>query len=152
MLLFYICNSYNLNNTIMKKTTQQAGIRILIVPTLIFSFFLLNSCMNTNNPTYTKTTTGNGSPGANEVYIQGMAFSPSTLTITTGTTVTWTNKDAATHTVTSDTPLFDSGNVAANGTYSYTFNNAGTFAYHCNIHPTMKATIVVNAYVAPSGY
>lgn len=135
----------------MKKTIQQAGIRILIAPALLFVFFLLNSCMNTNNPTYTKTST-TGTQGANEVIIQGMAFSPVTLTITAGTTVTWTNKDAMTHTVTSDTGLFDSGNIAANGTSSYTFANAGTFAYHCAIHPSMKATVVVTVYTPPTGY
>ena len=109
--------------------------------------------MNTNDPTYTKSSnTTNGTPGANEVYIQGMAFSPVTLTVTAGTTVTWTNKDAMAHTVTSDSTLFVSGNIVANGTYSYTFNSAGTYPYHCAIHPTMKAKVIVNPYVAPPGY
>jgi plastocyanin len=139
----------------MKKIIQHAGIRILIAPVILFTFILLNSCMNTNNPTSTKTTTTNtttGTQGANEVYLQGMAFSPVTLSVTAGTTVTWTNKDAMTHTVTSDTGLFDSGNVAANGTYSYTFSTAGTYAYHCSIHPSMKASVVVTVYVPSTGY
>lgn len=141
----------------MKKVIQQSGIRILIAPSILFTFFLLNSCMNTNNPTYTKTTTTTtttttGTQAGNEVFIQGMAFSPNILTITAGTTVKWTNKDAMVHTVTSDTNVFDSGNIAVDGTYSYTFNDAGTFAYHCTIHPSMKATVVVNPYVTPSGY
>jgi len=137
----------------MKKITQHAGIRILIAPALLFIFILLNSCMNTNDPTYTKTSnTTTGTQGANEVYIQGMAFSPVTLTVTAGTTVTWTNKDAMAHTVTSDSTLFVSGNIVANGTYSYTFNSAGTYPYHCAIHPTMKAKVIVNPYVAPPGY
>jgi|ERR1035437_9566531 plastocyanin len=132
----------------MKKTTQFAGIRILTLPALMFIFFSLYSCSNMNSPTYTKTSTT--SQGANEVFIQGMAFSPVTLTVTTGTAVKWTNKDGVNHTVTSDNALFDSGNIATNGTYSYTFNNAGTFTYHCSIHPTMKATIIVNVPI--SGY
>jgi len=135
----------------MKKINQLAGIRILSVPALLFVFFLVNSCMNTNNPMDTKTTNNTGTQGANEVFIQGMAFSPAALTVMAGTTVTWTNKDGMTHTVTSDTSLFDSGNVASNATYSYTFANAGTYAYHCTIHPSMKGTITVTAYVAP-GY
>ena len=94
----------------------------------------------------------NSTPSANEVLIQGMAFSPSTLNVTAGTVVEWTNKDAMVHTVTSDSTLFDSGNIAINGVYSYTFNTVGTFRYHCTIHPTMKATVVVTAYVAPPGY
>ncbi len=79
----------------------------------------------------------------NSVTIANFAFSPATLTVKAGTTVTWTNKDSATHTVTSDTGAFDSGNVANNATYSYTFGSAGTFAYYCGIHPAMKATVVV---------
>lgn len=83
-------------------------------------------------------------PGANEVFIQGMAFSPSTITVTAGTTVTWTNKDGVAHTVTSTTSLFDSGSISAGGTYSHTFSTAGTFPYLCTVHPTMTATVKVN--------
>ena len=137
----------------MKKATQHAGIRIFIIPAILFISLLINSCMNTNNPTYTKTTNPTtGTQGANDVYIQNMAFSPVSLTVIAGTTVTWTNKDAMTHTVTSDSTLFNSGNIPVNGVYSYTFATAGTFSYHCSIHPTMKAKVTVNAYVPPSGY
>jgi plastocyanin len=76
------------------------------------------------------------------------AFSPASLTIKAGTTVTWKNTTAASHTVTSDDgKSFDSGSAnpiaAQSGTFSFTFTTAGTFAYHCAIHPFMKATIVV---------
>jgi amicyanin len=76
------------------------------------------------------------------------AFSPDTLTIKVGTTVTWTNRTTAPHTVTSDDGTsFDSGIsnpiAPSGGTYSHTFNKAGTFAYHCMIHPVMKAMIIV---------
>ena len=76
------------------------------------------------------------------------AFSPATLTIKTGTTVTWKNTTAAPHTVTSDDgKTFNSGTsnpiAAQSGTFSFTFTTAGTFAYHCEIHPFMKATIIV---------
>jgi plastocyanin len=78
-----------------------------------------------------------------EVTIKGFAFTPGTLTIKVGTTVKWTNQDSVAHTVTSDTGLFDSGDLAAGDTFSYTFTQAGTFAYHCTMHPSMTATIVV---------
>ena len=76
------------------------------------------------------------------------AFSPATLTIKTGTTVTWKNTTAVGHTVTSDDgKTFNSGTsnpiAAQSGTFSFTFTTAGTFAYHCEIHPFMKATIIV---------
>jgi plastocyanin len=75
-------------------------------------------------------------------------FTPSTLTITAGTTVTWKNATTVSHTVTSDdSKSFDSGTAnpiaAQSGTFSFTFSTPGTFAYHCEIHPFMKATIIV---------
>jgi amicyanin len=78
------------------------------------------------------------------------AFSPTTLTIKVGSTVTWTNMTPAPHTVTSDDgKSFDSGLsnpiAPSGGTYSFTFKQAGTFSYHCQIHPYMKATIIVTA-------
>jgi len=137
----------------MKKETQHAGIRILIAPAILFICLLINSCMNTNNPMYSPTTNPTtGTQGANDVYIQNMAFSPATLTVAAGSTVTWTNKDAMTHTVTSDSTLFNSGNIVVNGVYSYTFTTVGTYSYHCSIHPSMTAKVIVSAYVTPSGY
>jgi len=92
-------------------------------------------------------------PSGNNVTIQSSAFSPTAITVTAGATVTWTNKDAIAHTVTSDASLFDSGSIAANGVYSYTFATAGTYHYHCTFHTMMTGTVVVNAASSPgSGY
>jgi plastocyanin len=77
------------------------------------------------------------------VTLANFAFSPTTLTVKVGTTVTWTNKDSTSHTVVSDTGVFDSGNLAPNATYTYVFAKAGTFNYHCSIHPSMKGTVIV---------
>ena len=76
------------------------------------------------------------------------AFSPLSLTIKVGMKVTWTNTTGTGHTVTSDDgKTFDSGLStpisASGGTYSFTFTKAGTFNYHCQFHPFMKATIIV---------
>ena len=81
----------------------------------------------------------------NSVSIQGLAFKPASVSVTAGTTVTWTNNDSVTHTITSDTGAFNSGNVAPGATYSYKFGQAGTFAYHCSIHTTMQGTVVVKS-------
>lgn len=83
------------------------------------------------------------------ITIQGFAFSPATITVPVGTKVTWTNQDPATHTVTSDTGAFDSKNLTTGSTFSFTFSQAGSFAYHCNIHTRMTATILVTAAAAP---
>lgn len=81
----------------------------------------------------------------NQVNLSNMSFTPNSLTVPVGTSVTWTNKDAVTHTVTSDTGLFDSGNLTSGSKYTYTFPTAGTYAYHCKIHAGMTGTIVVTA-------
>ena|SRR2546426_11644139 len=71
-------------------------------------------------------------------------FSPKTLTVKVGTTVTWKNTTQVAHTVTSDDGAsFDSGVVPAGGIFTFTFAKAGSYAYHCDIHPYMKATIIV---------
>jgi len=80
--------------------------------------------------------------GANAVDIKNFAFSPSTLTVKKGDSVTWTNNDSTTHTVTSS-GNFDSGQLAPGKTFSHTFSEAGTFSYGCSIHPSMKGTVTV---------
>jgi plastocyanin len=75
--------------------------------------------------------------------IKGFAFAPATIMVMRGTTVTWTNLDSASHTVSADGYEFDSGTLKKGDTFSQTFNDAGTFAYHCNFHPSMTGTIVV---------
>ena len=82
------------------------------------------------------------------VSISGFAFSPATLNIGVGDTVTWTNNEstAIPHTVTSDTGTeLNSATLNPTNTYSHTFTTAGTFTYHCSIHPTMHGSVVVAA-------
>jgi plastocyanin len=88
---------------------------------------------------------------ASAVTIDNFAFTPAELSITTGTTVTWTNAQGAPHTVTSDTGgQFDSGIFNQGQTFSHTFNDAGEFPYHCNVHPSMTAVVNVAAAAAPA--
>jgi len=71
------------------------------------------------------------------------AFSPASLTVRVGTRVTFTNRDQATHTFTANGGLFNSGLVASGKSYAFTFMSTGTFAYHCQIHASMTATLTV---------
>ncbi|HZO72546.1 MAG TPA: plastocyanin/azurin family copper-binding protein [Ktedonobacteraceae bacterium] len=74
------------------------------------------------------------------------SFNPSTLTISVGTTVIWTNRTTTPHTITSDTGMFNSGlndPIEAGFTFTYKFTKPGTYKYHCALHPTMTATITV---------
>ena len=78
-----------------------------------------------------------------DVSIQGFAFIPQDLTVTQGTTVKWTNLDGAPHTSTSDDGVWDSGTLSTGQTYTFTFGPSGMHPYHCEIHPSMIATITV---------
>lgn len=84
------------------------------------------------------------------VQIADSAFSPTTLTIAVGDTVTWTNADDRPHTVTSNDGAFDSGNLDEGQSFSFTFTEPGTYAYRCNYHTEMQATIVVTDGSAPA--
>ena len=81
--------------------------------------------------------------GTPAVSIAGFAFAPATITVTAGTTVTWTNDDSASHTVTADDGAFTSDTLASGAAFSQAFASPGTFAYHCAIHPSMKGTVIV---------
>ena len=85
--------------------------------------------------------------GSVAVSISNYAFHPATITIVIGVnnTVTWTNNDAVSHTVTSDTSLFGSGTLAPGDTYTHEFDQAGTYGYHCSIHNFMTGTVIVVA-------
>jgi plastocyanin len=71
------------------------------------------------------------------------AYSPNPVSISVGGTVTWTNNDVTAHTATGDDGSFNSGTMAAGATFSRTFSAAGTFTYHCTIHPGMVGTVTV---------
>jgi len=82
-----------------------------------------------------------GAQGAS-VDAKNFAFEPKTVTIKVGQTVTWTNQDSVTHTVTGDGGI-DSGDLSKGKSYSKTFDTAGTFNYHCSIHPSMTGQVIV---------
>ena len=71
------------------------------------------------------------------------AYAPSELDVAAGTTVIWTNADAVAHTSTSDAAGWNSGSIGPGGRFSFTFPTAGTFEYHCTIHPGMVGKVVV---------
>ncbi len=81
--------------------------------------------------------------------ISNFSFSPNPLNITVGDTVKWTNSDSAPHTVTADNGSFGSNSLSGGGTFSHMFNQSGTFAYHCDIHPSMKGTVQVEGARLP---
>jgi plastocyanin len=79
----------------------------------------------------------------NAVVIKNFMFSPMSLTIKAGSTVTWKNLDDEPHTVVDDAGVFHSGALDRNDTYSFKFDKPGVYKIFCGIHPYMKATITV---------
>ncbi len=80
---------------------------------------------------------------SNSVQIEAMEYTPKTIEIAVGDVVVWTNDDGFAHTVTADDGTFDSGDIEGGQTFAFTFNEAGTFAYHCDIHPDMVGRVTV---------
>lgn len=111
--------------------------------TLLIVLIGINSCSKSNNDVPPGGNPGGTTPGTNEVWMQNTTFVPATKTITKGTTITWTNKDASAHDVNSGSGIFTSPSMGQNATFSYTFLNAGTFTYVCDFHPGMSGTIIV---------
>ena len=78
------------------------------------------------------------------VSIQDFFFDPGQLTVAPGTTVTWVNKGQAPHTTTADDGTWDSGTLQPGEDFSFTFDQPGTYTYHCSIHPDMTASVKVS--------
>ena len=114
----------------MTASTARRGALALLLAGLVL--FLLGSIELARAATQTVT-------------ISDFAFSPATVTIAAGDTVTWTNTDPVVHTATSTSGAFDSGDIAQGDTFSFTFTTPGTYDYFCTPHPTMTGRIVVQA-------
>jgi plastocyanin len=137
----------------MKKGTI-AAIAVAVVIVIVIGIVVLergkkngnntSSANGTSSSTSSNNTTPQTPTATNAVSISNFSFSPANITVKKGTTVTWTNNDSTTHTVTGDTnggPK--SGDLNPGKAYSFTFSAAGTFAYHCSIHPDMTGTVTV---------
>ena len=82
-------------------------------------------------------------PRTHMVAIEGMRFAPEVLTVAPGDTIAWANRDLVPHTATSQDGGFDSKDIPADGSWTYTARTTGDFTYVCTFHPTMKATLRV---------
>lgn len=128
---------------------------IVIVLVLILiggGYYLLTNNSSGGTQTPTTATPAAQTPSASSstentevsVSIKNFLFNPSTLSVKTGTKVTWTNNDAIAHTITSDSgSLLNSGAIAPGQSFSFTFTAPGSVSYHCAIHPMMKGSITV---------
>jgi plastocyanin len=116
---------------------------------LLVAFFVMSVVLAACAPQAAPTTTlpapslPAASAGEAKITISGFAFDPATVTIKVGGTVTWTNQDSVAHTVAAEDNSWTSSNLGEGGTFSRTFDTAGTFTYLCSIHPSMKGTVIV---------
>lgn len=77
------------------------------------------------------------------VVIKNFMFSPMSLTVKAGSTVTWKNLDGEPHTVVDDAGRFRSSALDQNDTYTFKFDQPGVYKIFCGIHPYMKETVTV---------
>lgn len=112
---------------------------LILSAALLIAVFALAGC----GTTATKKTTNDKPLVVKKVSIEikDFAFKPQTITIARKSRVTWTNKDAGTHSV--DAGEFSSGTIGPGESYSYQFMSVGTFPYRCAVHPYMEGTIIV---------
>jgi len=85
------------------------------------------------------------------VAIRDFSFGPATIAVHVGDTVTWSNAGPTPHTATANDGSFDTGTLKAGQSGSHTFASAGTFVYHCTLHPFMRATVQVTAVASGGG-
>lgn len=138
----------------MKKSTLVWVIIIILIA--IGGIWYINRNQTTSStptPTPQQTTTQKTNPitttsttnlvEQKTIVIENLTFTPNTVTISAGSTVTWTNNDPMSHSVIGDNGGPKSTTLSNGQSYSYTFNTPGTYTYHCGIHPSMKGTVVV---------
>ncbi len=125
-------------------------IHLAILIVVLVAFITVCGCTGYGASSMTPATTQTQVPGATTVNIQNFAFNPASITVPKGTTVTWVNQDSANHQIVSDAQgsiaqgaLFTSNSLPKGASYSFKFDNTGTYPYLCSIHPSMKATVIV---------
>ena len=133
-------------------------ITVIVILILLFGAWILTKSNNvvqapTTTPTQTTMPSMSSMPSGSSassqpvsstsVTIQNFTFSPSTITVKVGDKVTWTNQDSIQHSATADDNSWDTGLLSQGKSGTVTFNKAGTFSYHCSIHPNMHGTVIV---------
>ena len=124
---------------------------LLAVVTLVALAALVAACGGSSSASTTTPTTppaATGGATTSNVSIVNLAFTPKTLTVSPGTTVTWTNNDSTSHNIVSSvsislnsatTSTFASSTLSQGQTFSFTFTKKGVYFYECTIHKTLAA-------------
>jgi plastocyanin len=110
---------------------------------LVLTGVLLAGCGGGSKKSSTSSTSSSGGGGGTAVSMKNIQFSPKSLTLKVGQTVTWTNDDSVDHNVTASDGTFKSSNFGHGATFKWKATKAGTFKYTCTIHPGMDGTLTV---------
>jgi plastocyanin len=81
--------------------------------------------------------------GPASVTIKDYVYAPDPVRVRAGSSVTWTNNDAAPHTASADNGAWDTGSLTEGKSGTVRFDTPGTYSYHCALHPTMKGKVIV---------
>ncbi len=119
--------------------------RSLLIGLVLIAATACSSSSESSTTTSTEATATSTTEAASraDIIIDGFTFDPSTFTVSVGDTVTWENVQGVGHTTTADGGEWNSGSLSTGGTFSHTFETAGSFTYFCQIHPAMEGTIEV---------
>lgn len=134
-----------------KKPTIVITIIVIFAIILVFGYLSSKYQIKTYQEKTTQSPQSISAPASNpmpvsdsrifNIDIKGFAFNPPFLAINASDTVTWTNNDSVPHKIAGDGFASDLLNKGA--TYTFKFNSAGTYNYHCTIHPSMTGVIIV---------
>jgi plastocyanin len=119
----------------MKLSLSPISRTTVVIITLAGTAALISGCQHASSST--------PSVPAQEVTIDNFSFTPPTITITAGTTVTWINHDDVPHTVTANDKQFASKALDTDDRFSHAFATPGTYPYFCAVHPHMTGKIIV---------
>ncbi|CAN5150340.1 hypothetical protein BH11PAT1_BH11PAT1_7940 [soil metagenome] len=123
-----------------KEITMKKLFIILILAISLVGLFSVFKINRNTTPSVSQKTE------KNTIHIMNYAFTPKTMTVKKGTTITWKNYDIAKHTITKDNDSKEGPQSEFFGqgeTYSFQFTKVGTYTYHCEPHPYMKGEITV---------
>lgn len=127
---------------------RRSGVAVAFAALAMALSLILASCGSDTTATTppdaeTTAVTGQGGGTGVQVIMTNRSYDPQTVTVRVGDTVTWVNEDAPRHDVVADNGEFASQLFDAGQTFSFTFTEAGTYPYHCSIHPGMDGTVIV---------
>lgn len=112
------------------------GILIIVALLLAFNWIAVSDANSTAEA-------ADNAAGKYQVTIDNFSFTPASLTVPVGTSVTWVNRDDVPHTIVNDNHKFRSRALDTDEKFSYNFTNPGTYEYYCSLHPKMTGKIVV---------